>query len=311
MELTHTTLTISAFGVTHHGCIDIPTGINQDTFCLNPEHQIFGVFDGHGFGGKIVADELQRRFSRITDTTNQTIEHVFAQAENDIKRLVGQSVADGGSTASVLCVDEIGAVKVFHVGDSEVRYYDKPADDGIDDGIALTYDHSATSVDEYKRIKTLGIPVKFEFGQCPLYYPPRPVFVNDPDPIINPEGGFAYSTIRNDFNAYVIGPMNERLAMTRSIGDYNMKKMNGVISATPSVLHAPPPPAGVRRAIVIASDGLWDGMKYDMVGDIVNNADTSEAAAKTLLDISLNINKRLFGGESDNVTIIVLFVTVS
>ena len=289
---------LSAFGISQKGSGSHKE--NQDTYFLNPHNRLFGVFDGHGARGLLVSEAVRGIFAAKTSIS----ESDFTEADDDLRSIVGSFPRAGGTTASVLSVGEDGSCTVHHVGDSEVRFYDSVTGER---GAPLTEDHSATSVAEFLRYRTLKNRVDPEFTGSG-FGGWRPVFIPTDDSwILNPRGGYACSTVRNDYQAYVVGPHADYLAMTRVLGDFNMKKMEGVI-ATPSVCRT----EGSRdRVVVMASDGLWDGSTYEEIGRIVMNPDTigkAEVAANELLALALANNARIFGSDCDDVTILVVYI---
>jgi len=290
---------ISAFGSTHIGGAN--NNENQDTFFIG-DH-MFGVFDGHGVGGKTVAETACAAFAAAS--LDSSFPEIFAAAEEAVAR-IGLPVThrDGGTTASCLYIDYDGYCQVGHVGDSEVRYYDDV------DGVSLTADHSACSLEEFKRIKGTSDPSRFEFTARPPNGVARPVFVKRAGEwIMDPRGGNFYCTARRDWATYVVSPDEERLAVTRAIGDFSMKPYG--VSAEPTITTVGPPAAGVTRAIVLASDGLWDAMTYDEVGAIVRRPDLigNAEATTALMEAALAASNKMFGSSADNTTAIVVYMT--
>ena len=261
----------------------------------------YGVFDGHGPQGLAAAAAARDILSAPGAS--------FADADAAVVAALPITY-DGrcnGTTASVLCVDKsTGALEVQHVGDSDVRYFDC---DG--EGVSLSADHSALSKDEFLRIRALPTPASFLFavsghsGEAP-----RPVFTQDAtgDWAVKSAGNY-YCTVRNDWAAYLQIPSRSQLAMTRALGDVVMKPY-GVI-ATPSVLTAPPLTEGTR-AIVMASDGVWDTSQYAEIGAIVRRPDligNASAAAAAIMAEALDKQRTLLGGYGDNATVIVVYIS--
>jgi len=282
---------ISAFGAT-----DIGSKINhenQDAFLVSSN--MFVVADGHGRGGARVAAVATAAF---VGESIKPMTELFAEAEE----VVCTISAEGGATLSALRVNPDGSCEVGHVGDSEVRYYDS---DGI--GVSLTADHSACSIDEFHRIRAFPSPVRFEFARTA-----QPVFIqSDGKWAFNRAGGGHFCTVRGDLAAYIVSSTGENLAITRAIGDFTMKEF-GVI-AEPTIMTVAAPATGTVRAIVMASDGLWDAMLYEDVGAIVRRPDllgNAEAAVAALMEVALTTARRHFGSYIDNVTAIVTYVSV-
>jgi len=165
----------------------------------------------------------------------------------------------------------------------------------------------------------------FVFAGGPRYFPRRQVFVKrGTDAAVaflnsshveeshdewapNPLGGFQYCDVRNEWSTY-IDLNDDRLAVTRAIGDFSMKK--GGLVATPSILTASPV-AGTTRAIVMASDGLWDCMHYSEVRAIVRHPEclvNAELAADRLLAAADAHAASRFGGGRDDISFIVVYV---
>lgn len=294
-------MNISAFGVTHIGCSS--SRENQDTFFIGDG--VYGVFDGHGTHGLAAATAARDCLSSPTAT--------FAEAEAAVLS------TKGGTTASVVRIDkDTGAIEVNHVGDTEVRYYDLGQSEGqfegqSQSGVNLTLDHSALSKDEFLRIREREGPKgSFVFARSYRYMPERFVFVEDAAAdrgwrVDDAYGNF-YSTVRKDWATYVSNELGDKLAVTRALGDDHMKPC-GVI-AEPSVVTASG--AESPRAVVIASDGVWDVMQYEEVGEIVRRTDlvgNAEAAAHAVLGATLEKQRELLGATGgDNATVIIVYV---
>jgi serine/threonine protein phosphatase PrpC len=297
-------MNISAFGVTHIG--GIRNTENQDTFFVGDGH--YGVFDGHGSQGLAAARAARDTLSAPGAT--------FAEADAAVCAAL-PVVQDGrcnGTTASVLRIDKsTGTLEVQHVGDSDVRYFDCQGEgDEGSEGVSLSADHSALSKEEFLRIHALPAPAAFLYAVSSRSGgAPSPVFIPDEVGgwVQNPTGNY-YSTVRNEWAAYLQIPCKTQLAMTRALGDVVMKPY-GVI-ATPSVLTAPPLTEGRTRAIVMASDGVWDTSQYAEIGAIVSRPDligNAEAAAAAILAEVLAKQTTLLGAYGDNATVIVAYVS--
>jgi serine/threonine protein phosphatase PrpC len=293
-------MNISAFGITHIG--GSKNTENQDTFFVGDG--LYGVFDGHGPQGLAAATAARDILSAPSAT--------FAEADAAVCAVLPVAY-DGrcnGTTASVLRIDKsTGALEVQHVGDSDVRYFDCL---GQSEGVSLSADHGALSKDEFLRIRALPTPAAFLYAVSGRSGgAPRPVFIPDEVGgwIQNPTGNY-YCTVRNEWAAYLQIPCKTQLAMTRALGDVVMKPY-GVI-AIPSVLTAPPLTEGVTRAIVMASDGVWDTSQYAEISAIVCRPDligNAEAAARTILTETLTKQTALLGTYGDNATVIVIYVS--
>lgn len=299
---------MSSFSVTSAGRTSIGgfrNTENQDAHLISD--RIFCVADGHGGRGKAVAEVVCAAVAAYADAPG--FSELFAAVDSAVETIIDTSAPfknGGGTTASVLKIDADGTCRVAHVGDSEVRVFDR--DDT--DGEALTLDHSVTNLAEFHRVRSSHGEANFLFQNGP--YTHRPVFVQtEGEWSMNPLGGFSYCNVRSEWSAYVVSADKSKLAMTRAIGDLHMRSA-GVISA-PDVVTVAPHDAGIR-AIVMASDGLWDAMQYSDVRAIVRDPEclgNAEVAADRLLDAALVNGGRLFGAAMDNITVIVIYVTNS
>jgi serine/threonine protein phosphatase PrpC len=274
---------------------------NQDA-CYVGERR-FCVADGHGPLGRVVAETVCSTMRNALPI--DSYEDIFVCVDEAVGAINNIRTILSGATASALTVEIDGACRVAHVGDSEVRYYDSN-----ETGVSLTLDHSASNIDEFHRIHALPDAASFIFAGGPRYLPPRPVFAGLGDEWQpNPLGGFQHCNVRKEWSTYISANGNH-LAVTRAFGDFSMRK-HGLI-ATPSVVTAPPPVAGTTRAIVLASDGLWDCMQYSEVGAIVRNPEclgNAELAADRLLAAANAHAAERFGGGRDDISIIIVYVT--
>ena len=293
------------------------------------------VFDGHGpYGGEaatwasaIAAASTDEPFPSLfqrmdTEIRTRLLSRLSEQSiphnphEEGIYTAAGHPIR-GGTTATILRIATNGSLECAHVGDSDVVYWDAPTDGGT----VLMADHTPTSAAEHTRIREICAQTEFSFAEPQKGPGTRPVWVGAPLGVapagapappawqLNPRGGFLYSDARSNWGAYVVaGDASECLAMTRSLGDFNLKRFG--ITATPSVLKAPPPAPGNTRAIVIGSDGFWDSAAYAEVRDIVYRPDlvgNAAAATAALLEWGRNRARSIFGDRADNLTVAVAY----
>lgn len=333
---------------------------NQDRASIHPTgfaepHETCAVFDGHGTYGEEVAmwcvellaaavkEHKSLVFSEVQATLRERLRahavskglNVYEQQEGLYMTGSGGQPVRGGTTASVLRIDRMtGAITCTSVGDSEVRYFDMD-DDAPADGITLCGDHSATSPEEYARVlafcaeKDRGVPrFAYDTQGGRLSHESRCPFVRAADGtswVPNPTGGFFHCDIRGNYGAYIHTPTdNEGLAMTRALGDFNMSRYG--VSQDPHVVTAtaPPPQEDAQiRAVVWASDGLWDLVPPADVGAVVRRAEficrdrqdgqivcgRPEAAATALLELAKERTRAAFGGSlGDNITVGVTYI---
>lgn len=323
---------------------------NQDRAYVG--HETCAVFDGHGTYGEEVAMWCVELLA-AADKEGKTLDfaevqaalrarlmnhgpdayrkYIFHETQGGIYDTRGQPVR-GGTTASILRIDRTtGAITCASVGDSEVRYFDCGADAPAD-GTTLCGDHTATNPEEYARVLAFaaekGRPAArfaYDTQGGRLSREDRCPFVrNEEDTawVPNPAGGFFHCDVRESWGAYIFAPNGEGLAMTRALGDFNMSRYG--VSQEAHVVTAPPPALQENtqmRAVVWASDGMWDLLPYADVGAVVRRAEfvvrgddgqivagrAAEAAA-ALLELAKERTRAAFGSLGDNITVGVSYI---
>jgi serine/threonine protein phosphatase PrpC len=303
-------------------------------------HETCAVFDGHGTHGEEIAMWCVEMLA-AADKEGKTLD--FAEVQTALrerlrthvasKSLTGLNVYEqqeglyhvsglpvrGGTTASVLRIDRTtGAIECASVGDSEVRYYDEAGD-----GTTLCGDHSPTNPEEYARVLAFaaekGRPAArfaYDTQNGTLSREDRCPFIRNEEGtawVPNPAGGFFHCDVRENYGAYIYAPNGEGLAMTRALGDFNISRYG--VSQEAHVVTAAPPALTEDtqiRAVVWASDGLWDLLPYADVGAVVRREDllgNAEAAAAALLELAKERTRAAFGGAlGDNITVGVSYI---
>lgn len=321
---------------------------NQDraTIIETPTHTTCAVFDGHGTYGEEIAmwcvDKLRELLTADPATPLDT--KLFKTLHSNIreklvahvaaKSLTGLNVYEtlegiymtgtnkpvrGGTTATILRIDHTtGAITCASVGDSEARVFDADAE-----GTGLCGDHSTTNPAEYARVLAFCVEngrrlprFSYDTQNDTLSRERRCPFVADATApsgwAPNPAGGFFCCDIRGNYGAYFHTPTeNEALAMTRALGDFNMERYGA--SHEPHVVTESPPVTAKTRAVVWASDGLWDLVPPRDVGALVHRADlvgNPAAASAALLELAKERTRAAFGGAlGDNITVGVTYMT--
>jgi serine/threonine protein phosphatase PrpC len=217
--------------------IDTP---NQDDYIviIDPHCLIFGVFDGHGPQGHLVAHFIQTNLSQLL-LSNENLhvdpELALRQAFQECSELVLNKerteldCSISGTTATILCIFNQKAF-VAHVGDSRAVLLVK--NDGKVLPKTLTKDHRPDLVEEAKRIQESGGEIrKVNEGPARIF-----------------KKGLNYPGIN----------------MSRSIGDFVSREI-GLIS-DPDVFSCEI--SDDFEAFVICSDGVWEFVSSQEVAEI-------------------------------------------
>jgi serine/threonine protein phosphatase PrpC len=311
---------------------------NQDRVFTTKD--LICVFDGHGDHGEAIAqgamDYMRDNYEDIGD---YNIELLFSETNNicrhkmridlvkkDIKFIEENNAfyrpnifygyepsipISGGTTATFVKVSSYNKGLICaNIGDSEAVFFD--SDD--DEGTIMTSDHSPTSLSEYLRVHSINKHTKFLFADNNIY-PCRFIWYLEPSSgkwKMNPQGGYFCSDVRKNWASYIKSPDNkDMLAMTRSFGDFNLQRYG--VSSVPDINYFEPQAEGITRAIVVASDGLWDAVQYKEVRNVVRSPENLGNAKKATEEVlKLGIQKSIENFKTkkchDNITVAVAYV---
>jgi len=169
-----------------------------------------------------------------------------------------------------------------------------------ENSVHLTAEHIPTNKDEYDRSHNLhfayNIP-EIQKSLCPPLW-------NSEEP-----KDMTYKSVRGDISSFVAPnpdecPYEIALGMTRSLGDFTMQKYG--VTWGPSISIHSLPPSGTFR-IILATDGLWDLWRHNEVKEVMDSHKGAKEAAETLLKGTQAKGIKHFGGDRDNVLIMVAF----
>jgi len=245
-----------------------------DTWCM------VGVFDGHGKDGFSNAAAAAAKmfiseegfYERLVETPESTANHLFdtmqtANFDFVISKLEKKNVEfkikngfidvmnlghlRGGTTATLVFVDNTGLLTTLNVGDSDAWMYSKTS------AVKLIANHYPENPAEYDRLMLIeGTQCVYDNPQlnCTVV-PLSTTSVHGQEPLTP----FYVCSVDNKPATLVRFTNKGRvhtIAMTRSIGDENLRE-GGVIS-TPSISQHQ---LTGDVVIKVASDGYWDAIK--------------------------------------------------
>ena len=292
-----------------------PKKANQDRFYINKEKAIFAVLDGHGSQGGLFAEAVVESFDQTTCKAD-----LFMIAAHGL--LSKPHLYDGGTTATVLTLnEEAGLIVVSAVGDSDARVWlprgsvSEPAEKN---GYPLNADHSATSESERKRIMEEATVkgLRFLYDGYASVGPAKDIYSRDLESgeyIKDPKGVY-HTTVRGEWASYVKCPSGEQLAVTRAFGDFGMQPYGVSSLATTEIWPYDCPSAESKGtlSVIIASDGFWDTVQFEAVGEIVRRPEfldtaDADAAVAALMEYGMAEGTRNFGSSRDDMTVMVLY----
>ena len=199
---------------------------------------------------------------------------------------------NGGTTGTIVVDihndDGSSTVISAHVGDSSamIIYPDGYMDKKFE---LLFEDHAPENEKEYNRIQELSpdeYPQKLLFvfnkpSEIRRYIMP-PVFPTDPKIQKNPWGyGLCPANVRLEPSTYCVTPKGVRdescIAVSRALGDFYAHQYG--MTYKPEInFHRYP--TGTKKAIVVASDGVWDCWKWNEFADyFISKVFQSDASA--------------------------------
>ncbi|OIT38032.1 PREDICTED: probable protein phosphatase 2C 72 [Nicotiana attenuata] len=283
-------------------------GLNQDSAILyqgfGVENGAFsGVFDGHGKNGQIVSKLVMNKLPslllkhtlslpKITSPI-QTVKVVNAESvknknfnkwkkaclssfkvvDKDIKSLEKLDFSCSGTTA-VVAIRQDDDLIIANLGDSRA-VLGRKTEEGTIEAVQLTTDLKPSLPSEAERIRNCGGRVLALEKEAHIQ---RVWLPNEDAP---------------------------GLAMSRAFGDFMLKNY-GIISRPDVSYHHLSPN---DQFLVLASDGVWDVLSNDQVVSIVCSTKDGAAAAKAVIEASIDAWKQKFPNtKRDDCTAICLFL---
>eukprot|EP01136_Pigoraptor_vietnamica_P031061 Opistho-1_new@91130 len=251
---------------------------NQDEFeaKLRPEGVFLGVYDGHGQNGRKIAvftkenlPNVLREDPNFKKDIKKAIRNTFLKMQ-DIVKASGHDIYLSGTTATIALV--IGTkLIVANVGDSRA-ILGREDSKGQVKAVVLTKDHTCEDKSEVERLKKAGARVEPMVHQGAYLGPPRCWKGSMPYP-----GQCVSRTIGDD--------------VAHSIG----------VTADPEIKEVDLTPKD--KFIVVASDGVWDGLDNQSVVDIVAKHKDPQKASEVVVQEALRgLDKEEI---DDNVTAVV------
>ena len=249
---------------------------NQDSCLIKKDlpNYIFGVFDGHGFEGHLVSQSIKNYLNNNSNTStfsnDENIYSLFKNLSTSINSSLSFNGMESGSTVVMTFVSN-DKIICANCGDSRAILISEDENKII----ALSRDHKPELPDEKKRILESGGRVDKIYGMGPFR-----VWFKDAD--------------------------YPGLAMSRSIGDGYAHKVG--VSDIPEIKEFEVDKVK-PRAIILASDGVFEFVKNEEIKDIIGKyfySMDSQGCAKEIVEYSRKVWENS-GYAIDDITCVVVF----
>lgn len=229
-----------------------------------PGASLYGVFDGHGQHGHLIAEHVKHSLPRrillggkqLPADIATKLPDCFKHEHDSIVAMPRLGGRHSGTTATIVIHDhKAGMLTISHLGDSRVVLVRSAPESVNKDSVhcvSLTRDHDPGLPDEKTRIQQSGGSVKDVAGF-------NRVFFTSPNRL---------------------GP---GLNMSRSLGDADAHEMCGISAEAEVCTHQLEP---CDRVLLVCSDGIWTVMSPQEAADIIMAfpPDKARAAAEKLVD---------------------------
>lgn len=271
----------SRIGEVHHEL----TQPNQDNFLINPEKNIFAVFDGHGDQGHLIASYLRENLAKIfSDSPKSSVEDSLKITFQTVdKNICSSTNSESSGSTCVMAHFDHDTLYVAGVGDCSALLVKANTKDPADFEVTpLHSPHKLTSKAEHDRITATGAHVAGDYIVCR----------NDPNKVIN---------------------------MTRAFGDQDMKT-SGVISI-PDITATKMPHTKSKHSedtfLLLFSDGLEQVASdtliakeaYKIIKDNISKGDVNSVCASLLQGLEDLVFERDGFGFSDDATIVAVVIS--
>ena len=274
--------------------------INQDrSFVLQLPHEDFavGIFDGHGENGhytshyanqqlpRILANELSAKAEDDVTGIQKLLTESFLEVDSNVDEMAGalqESMVASGSTA-IVALSRGQHIYVANTGDSLAFVVRRDRSTGETDIVYRTKQHKPDLPEERERIEAKGgeilMPPTWATGDSPRVL--TPLSQEDED----------------------LGVMPIGLAMSRSIGDRELKKVGVIADPTIDIIDISSLAAkGDELFVVAATDGLYDHVDPEILAKRLGGALSSQrlmlSTMEELIMEASNVWLRLMQGET-------------
>jgi len=311
---------------------------NQDTgdaFVIDPDKMAFLIADGHGtFGKEISISVTEFIKSQLTTRKDELVTDdgarlVFIGICVQSEQLIKETFPDSGGTTLTLVVTVANLLYTIQIGDSDA-YIITPEPilselehieycfDAIDSELTKPTDETKKSIlkiskcpcfedrKEYDRIKASNGRVAFDGSECDIYETGEL------------GTGSYYKTVKKEWAIYMSIPFGKnRLSMSRSLGDFNVKDYGASFMPVISCVNLNKI-SGII-CIFLASDGVHDNWIEDHIQKFLMDKSCLSVVTSTPDDGAFKVSESFknrnatygnknFGQTQDNATNCVVYL---
>lgn len=293
---------------------------------------LWGVFDGHGGSGASeyvrtraalevvkgggLGDLLENRGETVQERMETVLQAAFAQLEDGFTRHAKQRDESGACVTLVLC--RAGNIAVANVGDCRAMLFNCRLDQGRNGKTPvvtrvheLTTPHRASDASERKRIMAAGGCV-VNGRVMGVLEPSRAI--GDLDLKRIPTAQHAVSAVPDVKGARLYNPSSTPLSCP-AVGSAPRSKFGGfsgtgAASRSRNLISRGTEDANTPPFMVLASDGLWDFVRANRVGEIVSAASRIGGWDTAPDDVAkrLTTEARACGSQDDITIVVVRFI---
>ncbi|KAI9225879.1 MAG: phosphatase 2C-like domain-containing protein [Piptocephalis tieghemiana] len=248
---------------------------NQDVFLLLPQlfededdYSLYGVFDGHGSNGAQAATYIQSilpglfrsRKDNFLSDPHATIRDIFQESNSLLCEDEEIDTYLSGTTASLVIITPNRLI-IAHLGDSRIVLAQKHISGDIR-AIEMTRDHTCYDPNELDRVLKAGARVQ----QMPQDSEGNTSRLDAPLRIF--KGSLPYPGI----------------VVSRALGDDSARRLG--VSCIPDIREVPVTTDDLF--LIIATDGVWDGLRSDQACTIIRaHAEDPQKASESLTKSSI------------------------
>ncbi|XP_022731882.1 probable protein phosphatase 2C 72 [Durio zibethinus] len=283
-------------------------GLNQDAAILYQDYGMeggafCGVFDGHGKNGHVVSNMVRNRLPSLLLSQKNALAKIKTNFQDQVAKTKGGSVPN----KDVLKWQE-ACISAFKVMDKEIKLQENLdcSTSGTTAVVVLRQGENLVIANLGDSRAILGTKTENGIKAVQLTTDLKPGLPSEAQRIRNCNGRVL--ALKEEAHIQRVWLPHEDypgLAMSRAFGDFLLKN-HGII-AIPDIFYHHITPND--HFIVLATDGVWDVLNNNQVASVVMEAESEQAAARTVVEAAIASWKKKFpSSKVDDCTVVCLFL---